>query len=100
MLLYNVTVGVDREVESEWLQWMRTEHIPAVLKTGMFVSHKLYKILGDDDEPTSSYSIQYFAKSIDQVNHYLEVYAPALIESHRQRFHDRHVAFRTLLQEL
>ncbi len=100
MLLYNVTIGVDREIEGEWLQWMKAEHIPAVLKTGMFVSHKIYKVLGDDDEPNSSYSVQYFAESIENVNHYLEVYAPALIESHRKRFQDRHVAFRTLLEEV
>ncbi len=23
MLLYNVTVGVDKEIESEWLAWMK-----------------------------------------------------------------------------
>jgi hypothetical protein len=95
-----VTVGVDKDIESEWLAWMKEKHIPDVLNTRMFVSHKLYKVLHDQDDGTVSYSIQYFASSIDEIQQYLEVFAPALIEEHRHRFHNKHVAFRTLLEEV
>jgi hypothetical protein len=100
MLLYNVTVGIDKDIEEEWLQYMREKHIPDVLKTGMFVSNKLYKVLHDQEDGTISYSIQYFAKSIEHVNQYLEVFAPVLIEQHKKRFANKHVAFRTLLEEV
>lgn len=100
MLLYNVTVGVDKDIEMEWLQWIREKHIPDVLKTGMFVSSRIYKVLHDQDDGTISYSIQYFAESIDQVQQYLEVFAPVLIEEHRRRFQNKHVAFNTLLEEV
>src|SRR5215203_258980 len=100
MLLYNVTVGIDRDIEQEWLEWIREKHIPAVLKTGMFVSNKMYKVLHDQEDGTISYSIQYFAKSIENINQYLEVFAPVLIEEHRRRFANKHVAFRTLLEEI
>lgn len=100
MLLYNVTVGIDRDSETEWLHYMREEHIKAVLDTGLFVSHKLYKVLHEQEDGTISYSVQYFAKSIEDVQQYLETFAPALIEEHRKRFHNRHVAFRTLLEEI
>lgn len=100
MLLYNVTVGVDKDIEAEWLQWMKEKHIPAVLKTGMFVNYKIYKVLHDQDDGTISFSVQYFAKTIDHVQQYLEVYAPMLIEEHKRRFANKHVAFRTLLEEV
>ena len=100
MLLYNVTVGIDKDSEEEWLQYMKGTHIQAVLNTGLFVSHKMYKVLHDQDDNTISYSIQYFANSIEEVQQYLEIFAPALIEEHRKRFHNRHVAFRTLLEEV
>lgn len=100
MLLYNVTVGVDKDIEVEWLQWMKEKHIPAVLKTGMFVNYKIYKVLHDQDDGTISFSVQYFAKTIDHVQQYLEVYAPMLIEEHKRRFANKHVAFRTLLEEV
>lgn len=100
MLLYNVTIGIDKDVEMEWLQWMKEKHIPDVLNTGMFVSSKMYKVLHDQDDNTISYSVQYFAKSIDHIQQYLEVFAPMLIEEHRRKYLNKHVAFNTLLEEI
>lgn len=97
MLLYNVTVGIDKAHEKEWLQYMKTKHIPDVLKTGMFVSGKIYKVLHDNEDDTVSYSVQYFSKSINEVQRYLEEFAPALRDDHQKHF--QHVAFRTLLEE-
>jgi hypothetical protein len=99
MLLYNVTVGVDKDIEEEWLEWIKEKHIPDVMRTGMFSSSKMYKVLHDQDDGTISYSIQYFANSIENVQQYLEVFAPVLIEEHRKKFHNKHVAFQTLLEE-
>ena len=100
MFLYNVTVGIDKDVEREWVQWMKNEHIPKVMNTGMFVENKIYKVLHDQDEGTVSYSVQYFAETIDHITLYFDKYAPALLDEHRIRFRDKHVAFMTLLEEL
>jgi hypothetical protein len=100
MLLFNETYGIDKDIEAEWLQWMKEKQIPDVLKTGMFDSVKMYKVLHEQDDGSISYSVQFFAKSIDHIQQYLEVFAPALVNQHRQKFHNRHVAFRTLLEEM
>lgn len=100
MLLYNVTVGVDRDAEAEWLRYMREKHIKDVLNTGLFVDSKMYRVLHDQEDGTISYSVQYFARSIEDVNRYLQEYAPALVEEHRRKFQNRHVAFMTLLDEV
>jgi hypothetical protein len=95
-----MTVGIDREIEQEWIEWIRAHHIIDVLKTGLFADVKMYKVLHDEGEETVSYSIQYFAKSINDVNQYLQNFAPAIIEQHRKQFQNRHVAFQTLLEEM
>jgi hypothetical protein len=100
MFLYNVTVGVDPDIEQEWLHWMRSKHIPDVLNTGMFAGYKLYKVLHDNNDGTISYSVQYFATSLELVVQYLEIFGPAMAEEHRQKFAGKHVAFRTLLEEI
>jgi hypothetical protein len=100
MLLYNVTYGIDQDAEAEWLKYMREHHIQSVMNTGMFVDHKMYRVLHDQETDTISYSVQYFARTIEDVQRYLEEYAPALVEEHRKRFHNRHVAFMTLLDEV
>jgi hypothetical protein len=100
MYLYNVTVGIDKDVEQQWLEWMKNEHIPDVLATTLFAGHRIYKVLHDNEDGTTSYSIQYFAESLENVVLYLEKFAPALIEKHQQKFGGKHVAFRTLLEEI
>jgi hypothetical protein len=60
----------------------------------------MYKVLHDQDDGSVSYSIQYFATSINNVNLYLQNFAPALIEEHRKKFINKHVAFQTLLEEI
>lgn len=100
MVLYNVTVGIDTDAEEEWLSWMKSKHIPAVMDTGMFIEYKIFKVLSQEEEQSVSYSIQYFAQTVDKVVEYLNNHAPKLVEEHRNRYKDKHVAFRTLLEEV
>ena len=98
MLLYNVTIGLDKSVEEEWVSWMKATHIPDVLATGMFVTANIYNVLHDQEDGSVSYSVQYFAKTIENVQQYLDEFAHNLREEQRQRF-PNNVAFRTLLEE-
>jgi hypothetical protein len=99
MILYNVTIGIDTDVEDEWKIWMLTTHIPDVMATGMFKKFEMFKILTDEDQG-SSYSIQYTAESMNEVERYLGEFAPELIKRHLERYRDKHVAFRTLLEKV
>jgi Domain of unknown function (DUF4286) len=100
MYLYNETVGIDASIETEWLAWAKNVYIPEVLKTNLFVDSKIYKVLHDSEDGSISYSIQFFSSSLDQVVQYLEVFAPVLVEQQRKKFNHKHVAFRTLLEEV
>jgi len=100
MFLFNETIGIDKTAEQEWLSWMKERHIPAVMSTSMFTSSKIYKVLHDNEDETVSYSVQYFAESIDNVQQYLDVFAPKILAEFQQKFKDRHVTFRTLLLEI
>jgi hypothetical protein len=100
MYLYNVTIGIDKASEDEWLDYMRNTYIPDVMATGMFSQARMYKILHDNEDDTTSYSIQYLTTSIEKVQRFLEEFGPRIINAHRERFRDRHVAFMTLLEEV
>lgn len=97
MIIYNVTVKLDREIHEEWLEWMRTEHILDVLNTGFFESHKLLKLL-EEEEDGVTYAVQYYCKTIGDYKQYEAQYAPALKAEADKKFKDRFVAFRTLLE--
>ncbi|MEO0403678.1 MAG: DUF4286 family protein [Bacteroidota bacterium] len=96
MLLYNVTVSVDEDIVEDWLQWMRSVHIPDVLNTGCFLECRLTKIMAYE-EGGKSFSIQYLAESKEKYDHYQSVFASALQVEHTERYNGKFAAFRTLL---
>ena len=100
MIVYNVTSGVDKNVEMEWLSWMKEIHVPQVMKTQMFVSYRFYKVLSGENKSSESYAIQYLASSMSHVDKYLEKFAPQLRNDVNKRFGDSVTSFRTLLQEI
>jgi len=98
--LYNVTIGVDKEIEQDWLLWMRNYYLPKAMSSGAFVDHKIYKVLTHEDEGSVSYSVQYFSDAIEKIVFYLNNDGKVLVEELRSKFKDRHVVFNTLLQEM
>ncbi|MFM8913534.1 MAG: DUF4286 family protein [Flammeovirgaceae bacterium] len=100
LFLYNVTVGIDKDIEAEWVDWVKTMYLPAEYETGFFTQAKLYRIVTHDDEHSVSYSLQFFSESIDNVVQYLDQHKSTIIEAHRLRFKDKHVIFNTLLEEV
>lgn len=98
MILYNVTVKIAKSFEAEWLKWMREVHVPDVMNTGMFLEHKICKILHDDGDGGVSYAFQYYCKNMEAFQEYQAKYAKALQEDHTRRYKDQYVAFRTLME--
>lgn len=98
MLLYNVTVTVDLDVHQDWLRWMRETHIPDVLATGMFVSHRMSRLIGHEHDNSEIYTIQYLVQDMDHLRRYTEEFAPGLQREHQQLFGGKSAAFRTVME--
>ncbi|MET0572025.1 MAG: DUF4286 family protein [Pedobacter agri] len=97
MFLYNVTLILDDAAADEWLQWMQEIHIPEVLATGMFVSNRLLKVVDSPNEGVT-YCAQYIAETLENYNEYQKTYAPVLQEKLNEKFKNRFVAYRTLME--
>jgi hypothetical protein len=97
MYLYNITLIVDETAEQEWLEWMQDVHIPLVMATGKFLSNKLLKVVDSPNEGVT-YCAQYLSETMAEYDEYQAVYAPALQQELNDRFKDRFVAFRTLME--
>lgn len=96
MIIYNVTLNIDKTITKEWLEWIK-EHIPQVLATGKFTEAKLTKVLVEDDE-TDTYSVQYRAHSRAALDAYYTEDAEKLKKEGLQRFADKMLSFRTELE--
>lgn len=97
MYIYNVTINIEDDVHDEWLEWMKTKHIPEVMDTKMFLDNKILQVLVDEERGTT-YSIQYSVKDLETLKLYQEVYAPNLQKEHKEKFEGKFVAFRTILR--
>ncbi len=98
MILYNITTNITADMEQDFIDWMKSVHIPEVLDTGIFTEHKFYKLLHDSEDGSINYSIQFFTESMEKMMEYERLYAPKLRAKTRERYQDKAVSFRSLLE--
>jgi len=96
MYIYNVTVNIDDSVHDKWLDWMKNEHIPQMLKLGKFNNALMSKVMTQGDSG-STYSIQYQTDSKETLDKYYKEDAELLRQEGFKKFGDKFVAFRTEL---
>ncbi len=96
MVLYSVTVNVVDEIHEEWLTWMREKHVPDVMNTGCFSMHKIMR-LKEPKQDGHTYSFQYYCESHEKLKEYQTQYAPTLRLEVEQKYGNKFLAFRTIL---
>jgi hypothetical protein len=96
MVLYNVTVSIDNSVHEDWLQWMRSTHIPEVMETGCFIESRISRVHGEE-EGGMTFAITYVSPSDEHLKKYEKEHALALQKDHSSKFQGKFAAFRTTL---
>ncbi|MFY0599575.1 MAG: DUF4286 family protein [Cyclobacteriaceae bacterium] len=101
MIIYNVTANVEENIAEEWLMWMKETHIPNVMNTGCFKEFKILKLLNEQPDASGiTYAVQYFVQDMKTMHEYTSKYATGLQMEVLEKYGQRVVAFRTLLEEV
>ncbi len=100
MIIYNVTISVERPVHEQWLVWMRHTHIPEVMATGLFLEHRMLRVLADDGADTLTFAVQYTCQDMAAFEAYERDHAPRLRAESEKYYGGRALSFRTLLEVL
>ncbi len=102
MILYNVTVTIDKDVEEDWVTWIKETHIPEVMNTGFFTEYRIMKMLSqtEDETGTTTCAIQYMAETLGHLETYLNSVAPKIQKKSIIRYGTKLVAFKTVLEEI
>jgi Domain of unknown function (DUF4286) len=100
MIIYNVTTKVNWAIHDEWLQWMRQQHVPQILKTGCFFESRILRLLETDDEDGPTYAVQYHAFGVENYHTYIEHYAAAFRQDARELWGDQIISFRSVMEVL
>lgn|SRR5690554_606402 len=99
MVVYNVTISLDEKIVEDWLEWMRTKHIPDVMETGHFRDCKICRVNGEE-EGGVTYALLHTAISQEDLNDFQKNHATRLQTEHAEKFRDKFAAFRTTLSVL
>lgn len=98
MIIYNVTTHVANSISNEWLAWMKATHIPEVMQTGCFAKFQMIRMMESDDTEGVTYAVQYYAESKANYNRYIEIYAAPLRKAAIDKWGDKTISFRTLME--
>lgn len=98
MIVYNITIKVDPAVLEEWLLWQHEEHIPDIMSTGLFTEYKMFRLLEQDETEGITFVFQYYANSEENYACYIRDHAPLLRKKALQRWGERFIAFRTVME--
>lgn len=98
MIVYNVTIKITHAIHNDWLAWLKEEHIPDVINTGCFSHAVILRLIEVDDSEGPTYAIQYHAASKGLYNNYIENHAAAMRQKGYEKWGDKFIAFRSVMQ--
>jgi len=98
MIVYNITIRVERSIDEAWLQWQKEEQIPAILETKLFTEYRIYKLMEQDEIEGNTYIIQLFANTAAQLQEFLQIHDQRLRENAFKKWGDRFISFRTTME--
>lgn len=100
MIIYSVSIQINKEVEEEWLAYMTNEHIDDVMKTGYFEKVDFRKIVFPADEKQGHYSIEYYCATMQALEDYQKYEAPRLQAEHTEKFAGQFSGSRKYMEEI
>lgn len=100
MISYNVSLTIDSDIETEWIDWMKEHHIPRVMGTGCFLDYDFYKLVKPEEEEGETFILQYKAVDMATYEQYRDEFAPEMQQEGKDKFPDKFVAFRTLMEKV
>lgn len=97
MIVYNETYVMDERIQDEWLSWMQTVQLPAIMKTGWFNAYKIMAVLDSPNEG-ATYCVQFLTDTPEKYNYFREKHLNWFHQQHNQQFENKFVLFNTLMQ--
>lgn len=100
MYLLNITSKVSHDILDDWLQWQKAINIPEIMATGLFENYRFCHLLDHDDDEGKTFTLQFSISSLAKYEKFLEIHDEGLRQKAFQKWGERFLAFRTILQNI
>lgn len=101
MYTYSLTLSLEPEIEQQWLDYIKAEHIPALEECGYFDKIAVHQILEPEPEDKSvTYNIQLVVGTMEHLRLYMKQEAPRIHGKHDKTFAKKFHAMDALLKNV
>jgi hypothetical protein len=100
MLIFNTTFLVSDKVHGAWIKWVHEKHIPFMLDSGFFSLPQVAKIIANEEQEGTSFSVQFHVLNMDMLILWNNEYGAVFQESFSQMFGTEALFFTTVLELL
>ena len=100
MIVYNTTFNIENDILTECIEYLKKSYMPRASASGFLRTPYLRRILQDESEDASSYSVQFHVKNPETLEYWMQSEGRALQEELITRFGTKIVGFSTLLEEI
>ena len=97
MIIYKVIIHIQKQIEQEWLSWMKKNHIPEIMALKLFNKGKIFKILNNKNLNLKSYCVEYQCESIEKYNQYQKKFSKKIQKKHSEKYTGKFTAERLIL---
>jgi len=98
MIIYNITTKVHFSIDQQWLRWQKETFIPAMMATGHFTTHRLFRLLDQDDSEGNTYAVQYSLPHQQAYEQFLQEEAGALRQKAAAHWGEQVISFHSALE--
>ena len=96
MYIFNITFNVEKEIEQEWLDFVKKIFIPKMLKSGLLQTATTGRIVVNEAQGVS-YSIQFVSRNKDELYRFFKEEFEDILQEIHQKFSPKMVYFATEL---
>lgn len=98
MIIYNTTFSVPKDLQNEFLDFIRDEYIPQALKTNLLKEPRLARVFGRDEDNGLSYALEFKTDSVEDLERWNQAVGQKLYAQLTAKFKQNILGFATLLQ--
>lgn len=98
MYIFNLTFLVAESSADKWLTWVKSTHIPFMLSSNLLSNPQLVKVLNNQGQDGTSYSVQFHAATMSDLEDWNQRYAHELQQQCTDNFGEEVLFFSTVLE--
>lgn len=98
MLIINTTYHVSKTVEHDWVNWVKKDYIPAVIKTGLLVRPRFHQVFMDGEDNSNAYALQFEVENFEKLEYWSNQFGKKLKTTLSEMFEEKVLGFTTLME--